>query len=241
MDFTKYTEKFRACEIDADFMRRWMPGSILRCAQQIATDQCAEAGMDADFYQRTSTAFLLARQAMEIYEPLPVGVEYTFVTQASGMNRAVYRRSTQVFDPNGKLMAYVDSDWTLVDTDTRRILRHEPEEFKQHTWMTEIDTPALNMRPEKVDEVERCGEGRADYSLCDQNGHLNNTRYIDLFMNTLSREELKQPLKKLCITYHAEVPMGDPFAIDRGLVEGEKWYFVAQRSGRCHAEANLEF
>ena len=67
----QYSEKFRAYSYDGDAFYNLQPGAILRFAQQVAIDQCTRFGLDTAFYQRTHTAFLMARQTLVFQAPVP--------------------------------------------------------------------------------------------------------------------------------------------------------------------------
>ena len=236
----EYRKTFRACSYDEDAFRRLSPAAALRFAQQIAIDQCAEKGMNAEFYKASHTAFLMARQTIVFDKELPAKTSYTYVTHPCGMKRASYRRYTEIFDEQGERAARLDSIWMLVDTESKKILRREPEEYSIVQWPPEVDFPALELKLQKAEELENCGERRADYSLCDENGHLNNTRYADLFLDVLPLEVLgRGQVRQMTLHYHREVPVGQSFVLHRGRVNDRLWYLYGEMDGHCCVEANI--
>lgn len=231
-----YTKTFRVADCEADFMRRMTPGALLRCAQQIATDHCDSLGLDAAFYRRTHTVFLMARLALEYYRPLCTGDEVTVTTRPSAPVRASYHRTTEFIGPDGALACLVDSRWVLVDTDTRRILRHPPEGIEPFFRLP----PAreLDVSVAKGDAVP-VGQETAVYTRCDSNRHMNNTFYADIVCDHVPLALLeRRRVQRLAIVYHNEVPMGARFALSSAALGDGDWYFLGQGEKK-HFEAQL--
>lgn len=238
MEIDFYEEHFRVTDCEADCMRRMTLGAILRRTQQIATDHCDQLGLDAPLYARTHTAFLMAKLALESYVPLRIGDEVRMVTKPSAPQRAVYHRVTDFFLPDGVLACTVDSRWVLVDTQTKRILRQPPEEL--HMPFGRAPEKELDVSLRKA-PAQAVGQERATYTRCDVNRHLNNTHYADIVCDYLPAEDLvANPIRRMAIVYHNEVPMGAAFTLHRArLTEGD-WYFLGEGEKK-HFEAQVTF
>ena len=228
-ELERYMEQFSVRQTDCDPNGWMLPGALLRLCQQIATDHCDQLGLTSEFYQRTHTAFLLAKQALE-WKRIPTArEELTLCTRPEVAKRAVYKRITEVRDAAGEEIALVDSRWVLVDTQTRHILRHPPQEFFELPFSEEVERE-LSMRMPRTKETEAAGVAMAGYSRCDINGHLNNTRYVDIACDALPFEELMHsPVRSLCINHHNELPLGRECRLERAQLEPGVWY-VSGRS-----------
>lgn len=223
-----------------DFNDNMRPAALLHAVQQVGTDHCNSIGMTPAFYKEHHTAFLLAKQVLEIYRTPTLGETLTYMTRPEMPRRAIYKRLHRIEDEAGLPVAEVDSRWVLVDVDTRRILRHMPEEVNLYAWPEPIDEE-LSLTIAKAAEMEASVEQVARYSLCDQNGHLNNASWLDVLCDALPIEQMQSaPLSRAAINYHWEVPMGHEFTLSRGRVKGG-WYLNGQRDGRCCIEAELDF
>lgn len=234
MDGESYTRVFAVTSADCDIRRRMMPGALLRLCQTIATDHCTALGLTTQYLAENHLAFLLAKLACRWQRPILLDEAITLRTQPETMKRAVFKRITEVTDADGRPLALVDSRWVLVDTETRRILRRPTEAvaalpFAEHV---EAELPFTLPRP---DATEQLYEEHARYSLCDQNGHLNNARYIDLSCDALPLESLAgTPVQYLCVNYHSEIPAGQSFAVERAQLGGRDWYVACTRQQkRC--------
>lgn len=218
---------------------RMLPGALLRLSQQIATDHCDRLGMDAAFYQRTHTAFLLAKTALE-WSRVPAEKEtLTLITRPEMPKRAVFKRIIEVWDEQQQMIGVVDSRWVLVDTDTRRILRHLPPEYEGIPYAEQVEQE-LPIRFPKPETTVPAGTAVASYTYCDINGHMNNTRYADAACDALPLELLQNNLvQAMTINYHRELPMGESCQLERGQVEPGLWYVEGQRDGKSCFEATL--
>lgn len=228
MDLKEYREQYYINRHDADFMGNLKPGSFLRFAQQVATNHCAKLNFTPAFYQQHNCVHLLARQAMEFYRVPRIDETLTLITRPERTKRAVSRRVTYALDEQGQEVAMLDSWWVLVDTNTRRILRRGLEPM-ENFWNEDVDR-SLEIRVPKAEQLRALPSRLADYLLCDLNGHINNCSYADLACANVPLELVRQqPIRKLSIIYHREVPMGDTLHLQTGEAE-QGWYTCGTRA-----------
>ncbi len=235
-----YKRKMQVLDHDCDWNRRMTAGALLRMAQQIATEQCDSIGMDQAFYQRSHAVFLLARAALRFIRVPECGEILTLETMPELAHRATYKRGTRVLDEAGELVALVDSRWILVNTDTKRILRQPPGSFQSLPFAQKVpfELPQEIQTPE---QTESCGTLFAAYSLCDENGHVNNTRYADAAADALPQECLKkQSVLEFAIRYHRELPAGERAELTRGKLSDGRWYVKGERDGKPCFESLLK-
>ena len=236
--FQKYSETFCVAQYECDAASRMTPGAVLRRAQQLATDHCESAGISADVYVRTHTAFLLAKVAAEWAKPIPVGTQILAVTRPGAPVRAVHTRCTEFFDEaTGERLCAMDSRWVLVDTQTRRILRTPPEELNGFAGFAAPYT--LDVAVHKPGQFAPCGVQEATYTRCDLNGHLNNTIYADIACDCADAAALlARGAMRFAAVFHKEVPLGASFEVLRGETESGL-YFCGQSGAGKHFEAEL--
>ena len=236
----EYREDFLIYRHDGDFLGNIHPGTLFRYAQQVANTQCAAYGITDETYAKTNTVFLLARQAFHITHMPHVDETVAVVTAPEQMHHAVNKRLTTIYDADGTELAFVDSRWVLVDLDKRTILRTRPPEL-DGPWASERLPRALPMRLKKPETTRELGRCTAVYSRCDMNGHLNNSRYVDIVMDALPVEVVRQyAVEDLLIYYHIEVPLGESFLLRYALLDEKQWYFAGYRDDdACLFEVNL--
>lgn len=234
-DYPNFSETFPLFRHEGDLKGRMKPGALLRYAQQIATDQGNRIGLTNEFYRENHLAYLLARQSLEFTRIPLVDEVLTYTTVPERSRRACNKRLTLVTDAQGREVACVDSRWILVDIDTRRIVRRPPASLDDF-WNESVER-ALSQRIPKAQALQSAGLRRADYSLCDLNGHLNNTCYVDLACDLLPQQPvLERGVGRVAVVYHREVPFGESLELLYGPAE-EGAYVCGMRGGLPAFEA----
>lgn len=239
----RYDSRHYISECECDFALRLTAGGLLRLVQEVSTRHCTLLGVTSERYADTHTAFLLAKLCAQVYKDIPAGEEVDVSTVPSSPVRAVYHRYTTVTLGDGSLAAAIDARWVLVDTQTRRILRRAPVELGLpfgELPPPERELPVQLTKP--GEEPDFVGEEQALYSRCDQNRHMNNTRYADIICDHLPPERFDRgPVRELRISYHREVPMGGSLGLWSRQVGPEEYYFLGRSGDHDCFEAAVFF
>lgn len=226
----EYQENFKVYRHDGDSRGHLKPGALLRYAQQVAMQNAWNAGLTDEVYAATHTAYVLAKLALHFERVPHVDETLTLLTQPEKAFHAVNKRVTRVFDETGAEAALIDSRWVVIDTEKRIILRRHPPQF-EGPWAEKVDAELpMKMKKPPLESCERVGERCAAWSSCDMNGHLNNTRYVDILFDALPVTVLQNALPRdLLIFYHKEVPLGESFTLLRCQTAENEWYFAGLR------------
>ena len=235
----QFTEQTMVLNADGDFRRMLKPSSLFRYVEQAAADHARAYGMDDAFFKAHHTAFLVGKQAVRITR-MPFRAEkLTLVTACEQCKKGSMKRLTRVLDEAGQECAFIDSRWIVVDTDCERILR-QPGWYTPDYWNEDLEGE-LPQLVHKTKELTRAGSWTASYSLCDLNGHVNNSCYLDIACDALPLEVVKAgSLKFASIKYHREVPLGSQMEVFYAP-SAEGWYVVGRREEHAAFECYLEF
>lgn len=237
-----YTQTYTICRHDGDHHGNAKPGALLRYGQQIATMHAEAAGLNDELYAATHTAHVLAKLALHIDRTPRVDETLTVTTRPERCKRAVNKRITFFYDAAGQQVAVLDSRWVLIDTDKRLILRKHPEAFND-CWAEDVPFE-LPMKMVKAvpEDCAPAGEYTATYSRCDMNGHMNNTRYVDILCDALPWNVWDEgEARDLKVYYHREVPRGASFALLQAQTGEKQYYFCGQREEKAAFEASITF
>ena len=237
-----YTQTYTICRHDGDHHGNAKPGALLRYGQQIATMHAEAAGLNDELYAATHTAYVLAKLALHIDRTPRVDETLTVTTRPERCKRAVNKRITFFNDAAGRQVAVLDSRWVLIDTDKRLILRKHPEAFND-CWAEDVPFE-LPMKMVKAvpEDCAPAGEYTATYSRCDMNGHMNNTRYVDILCDALPWNVWDEgEARDLKVYYHREVPRGASFALLQAQTGEKQYYFCGQREEKAAFEASITF
>lgn len=237
-----YTQTYTICRHDGDHHGNAKPSALLRYGQQIATMHAEAAGLNDELYAATHTAYVLAKLALHIDRTPRVDETLTVTTRPERCKRAVNKRVTFFYDAAGQQVAVLDSRWVLIDTDKRLILRKHPEAFND-CWAEDVpfELPMKMVKAAPEDCVP-AGEYTATYSRCDMNGHMNNTRYVDILCDALPWNVWDEgEVRDLKVYYHREVPRGESFALLQAQTGEKQCYFCGQREEKAAFEASITF
>ena len=238
MERITYTETLRCLDADCDFRAQLKPSALLRYVEQASADHARARGMDRRFFQEHYSAFLVAKQAVQITRMPGQAELLTLTTACETFQKGSMKRITTLTDADGALLALVDSRWMLVDTRTGRI-RRAPD-WNVPGFQNESLPEELPQLVHKSKELTEAGTWTARYSLCDRNGHINNSIYLDIACDALPPEVWQgSVLRGFSIKYHREVPLGERVQVLAAPVE-QGWYVLGRRKEHAAFECYLE-
>lgn len=239
MELNRFTQEAVVMNVDTDFRRMIKPSALFRYVEQIGADHARAFGMDDDFFKERNTAFLVGKQGIRIAR-MPMRAEKLILfTVCEECKRGSMKRLTWICDTEGNELAMADTRWIVVDTVENRILRRPGWEMPGF-WNEDV-LGELPLLVHKTKELCPAGTRKALYSMCDLNGHINNSFYLDIACDALPLEVIEAaPLRFTSIKYHREVPMGSEIELFYApSMVG--WYVMGRREGHTAFECYLEF
>ena len=222
-EYRSYTEQMTVLDGDSDFRRCLKPSALFRYVEQVSADHARAYGMDHAFFWR-----------------MPGRAEKINLTTACEVfKKGTMKRLTTITSETGEKLALVDCRWMIVDTEAGRILRTPGwtmPDFQNDDLPEELPQIVHKSQP-----LTAAGERRASYSMCDLNGHINNSLYLDIACDALPQEVVEAaPLSFASIKYHREVPMGQTVQVFYAP-SGNGWYVLGRREEHAAFECYLEF
>ena len=139
----------------------------------------------------------------------------------------MFPRFYDISDSSGKSIIRGSALWTLIDSETRRLVFPDENGISIRETVTgdEIELP----RPFKQEEIGRTEEFCVPYSLTDINGHLTNTGYFDIAEDRISFSKKGISPKYAAAEYAGEAKCGESFEL--GINETDTSAFVSGTSG----------
>ena len=203
---------------DIDFNGVARTSAIMRYIQTTAQLQLTANGLSYDELKRKNRAFILSKirldipRAVRAYDKL---YAETFPCDSRGYSfLRCYRLTDGV-----NTVAVAASVWALIDTESRSLVKVNDFELGLPTL------PPLDLTIGRISlpsELMRVGAYHVGYELTDQNGHMNNTRYPDMYSNYLPLSGKR--ISSITINYMKEAPMGEKLSVMRGeLVSSTGW------------------
>lgn len=205
-----YKTTLDMCSVD--FTGRWQPGAAFRAMQEAANGHCRLLNLSFEELRELGLAWVLTRARLQMDEYPVLGSEVTVRTWP-GATRHMFFPRNFVFEANGKALGRASMLFVLLDLETRRIA--PPSRLGRDMPAFDIPAPLPfpgNLRAVDAPAVER---GYTPvYMDLDMNGHVNNTRYVDWFMNQFAPERhAKQMVSDLLVHYNFEVLPGETLTL----------------------------
>lgn len=234
----KYTEQWKTRWHDTDADRRVTPSHLLVYMQETSNGHTASVGMPLDDLRDTKKlAFILSRLRLRIYAPLhafeDINVK-TWTTPARGFSSC---RSFQILRGE-ELIAEADSVWALVGTEDHAL--HKPDEAGyafEHEEPSVIDLPPRIRFPSES-PLEEIGQRRIVYSDLDYNGHMNNTRYPNMLLDFLPKEETRR-VCGFVLSFLHEAAEGDTLRVLLAKDGKNRYFRTVNEAGTVCLEAQV--
>lgn len=187
-----------------DFTGHWQPGAVFRAMQLASNAHCIELHLTYEELLAQGLVWVLTRAAMEMdeYPMLDDEVEiHTWPTQ----NRHAFFPRHYTYHCHGREIGRSTALYVLMDVETRKIV--PPTRLQAPVPSFDIKPPLPMPGNISMPDVEAALEAYVPvYTDFDMNSHVNNTRYVDLFMNRFPYERHQQEeIKALLIHYLAEI------------------------------------
>ncbi|WP_232381009.1 acyl-[acyl-carrier-protein] thioesterase [Paenibacillus tianjinensis] len=238
-----WTEDFTVHASDTDFQSKGKLSFLLDIMQRAADSAVGSLGLSIDKMLEARMGWMVITLIVDIHR-LPLPNEMLKVhTWSKGNKGALWQRDYRIFDENSVEIASARSIWALVDIDKRKILRPSALPIAVEPYLED----SVGSLPDKVVipadvPLQEAYRYQVRYSGLDNNGHLNNARYVDLCCDALTLEEWEESkLTGLQITYAQEAKYGEEISIVRSSRTEEGIYVRGQDEGRVFFEACLRF
>lgn len=219
---------------EVDFNGAARTSSLMRYMQSAAQMQLNEHGLSYnELYDNRHRAFLLSRITMEFNCAPREGEELvaeTFPVPSRGFS---FLRCYQLWRAD-EVIGRAVSAWALIDTESRHLVKTGDFDLPLP------HLPALSMELSHVrvpSDVIAIGEYNVTYAEVDQNRHMNNTRYPDMYAHFLPMEGRR--IRRITIHYRKEAPIGVTLKVLH-KAEGDVHYFrTLLPSGEVNSEAEI--
>jgi len=232
----KYKNELKVDIHDVDYNGVARLSSLMRYIQTAAQDQLTENGMSYDeLRDKYRKAFMLSRIKIEFSESVRAYDRITAITYPCESRAYSFLRCYSV-ERNGITIGRAVSIWALVDVETHSLVKVNNFELGLETEEPHSLSLTRFMLPSGIKEV---GSYRVNYSDVDQNRHMNNTRYPDLYSNFLPLD--KKRIKSISINYLKEAPAGATLRVFLAKGDNETYYFrTVLENGDVNSEAEIE-
>ena len=227
------TRTFKIATYDIGFNNQMKISSIMKYQQDIGDEYLASSGFTHDYlYNEVGVFFAVSHMRIHIFR-LPKLDETVQLTTwcTGGGDESKFRRCFRFSSENGETLIESIALLPVIDVNTRRAIR--PSRVEAFQVFAYNDLPLSIVNPKKVAKKEEYTHSLSRtirYSDLDYNGHVNNTVYADIILDSLPKGTETNEIEQLDIYFRAEMKMGQNITVS-SVVEGETAYFCGENDG----------
>ena len=233
-----HSKKYYLGTSDVDAFLELKISSMFVMLQDAATEHAELLGVGKSETIDKELFWVISRYSVSIIK-MPKYLDTVVVKTYPGDDlKFIFPRYFQIEDEQGHVLIKASSTWCILDKATHSVQMNPFEGRKLPVEHHEGEEPL----PRKVmkDEVRVVDRRIVRYSDIDLNSHLNNTKYIDYFMDTKSLDFYKSHrIKHITINYEKEMLYGDEVVLMSNEKENE--YMVGLVNDNRIFEINIDY
>lgn len=237
-----FSERIEINNYDVDMHGIVRPTSLLAKLEEVGSHQMMKHRPSNDDLRKEGKGFILSRVVMCIHKDIREGDEAIGETWATDSRGLSFNRCYSL-SVGGEVAASVYTVWALLDINEKKLLRYEDVKDRmiggELSPCFEMELP-VRVRMPKADEFCEVARRKVYYSDTDLNGHMNNTKYLNMFCDFVPDIQNK-PLRGINISYVSEAPLGDELAVFAKEIDGVYYFKTVRSDGKTNCEAVLYF
>ncbi len=214
-----YKQEFTVEHIHVDRFGRAKPSVLLYFVQETAGKHCSLLAVDRENLSHKHLFWAVTRNRVQITRLPRLHETVRVETWPMPTTRVAYPRSVVAYDADGCELFRSISLWVLMDERTRAMVLPGKSGVVVDGTLTgtELTVPhAIASRP-MGNTVSRT----VGYTLLDQNGHMNNTYYLDWIDDLLpSAFHEAHPVQEFTVCYLNEAREGEEISVRYELSDG---------------------
>ncbi len=234
----KWTENYNVKFHDTNSNEIVDPSHILKFMQETSMRHMKARKPSYEDLFAENKAFILSNIRIEIYNPIYAYQDIVAKTWACPSRGFSFMRSYSI-EANGEIMAEAHSTWALVDTADKKLYKVSDVDLGNY----DIDDPVTLEHPLRIRipselPLALTGEFTVKYTDTDLNGHMNNTNYPNMLINSMPSPE-KIMVKSLAISFLSDIKTGESVKIYMARTDGKHYFRSVKDDGTINIEAEM--
>lgn len=219
---------------DVDYNGVAKTSSLLRYIQGAAESQLTSGGLSYEKLRQNNRVFLMSRMKLEVVRPISAFTPLTAITYPCESRGYSFLRC-YALESDGEIIARAISVWALLNTETHALVR--VSDFDHNMPILPQNGVVLGAMKMPSSLVDIGGYG-VHYGDVDQNRHMNNTKYPDMYSNFLPLSG--RMIRSISINYINEAQIGDKLRVQRAEENGIFYFRTMRSDGKVNSEAKIE-
>jgi acyl-ACP thioesterase len=207
-----------------DCFRRLRLSVLMRLFQECCIAHTEELGMGREKTLDRGFLWVINSETIEITRLPEYDEEITLLCRPGRTLHFFFPRQMAVLDHEGNVIIRIGAIWSLIGMKTRELI--DPGEegitISGEDRADDVKAP-VSLRDPALPRTT--GKRTAAYSQIDINGHMNNTNYVDMALDLIGYEELKDlRFTAIRCLFRKEILPGTEFDLRWGK-DGNTWLF----------------
>lgn len=198
----KHRVDFKTTEKDFNEKGSIKLSSLLYFCQEAATQHAELIGVGMDELLKDNIIWVVVKMKVRILENMIPGEDYYVETYPRQQKSRYYPRDYYIFDEDGKQVAVGASIWSLVNWETRKMVRRD---LPFGDDLREDESIPEGFEKIRMKEAADAGTYTVQETDIDTNGHCNNCSYGDMVELAADTDGTKEFL----IQFSKETKLGD--------------------------------
>ena len=189
--------------------------------QQASGEHCDQLGFGMEIMGPKGLIWVIVRHRLNIIRYPRCGEEIIIETWPGLTRHGLFPRHYEIKDCSGEIIAESAALWTLVDVNSRKMIKPETYGVDFPGTVNGREKPSPKA-PEKLPQ-DKCFEFIVPEEYLDGNGHMNNTRYYRMAESCIKEEIAGKELVMASTEFASEALLGDKLKISVGQ-DGNRFY-----------------
>ena len=225
-----------------DFNNELRASGIVDILQDAARLHIQKLGYDDSEMAKLGYCWVLTYETYEVVSRMPKLGEILHVnTWPHEKRKLEYDREIEIRDKNDNLLVKSYTNWVIIDREKRTLTRANEVvidgEFKGNINYEGPCKRKINLGTGDIIDTHY---HKVELTDLDANIHVNNAKYLDFIMNSMTLDDYKQ-FKSLELSFVHEARLGDEIKIDHFINENNKNCYKGYVNDNVCFEAIIEF
>lgn len=217
-----YSREYELNYYDVDSNLRATMSTIINILSDIGTKQSEELGWNIDTFTKNNMGWVFYNYDIKIYRSPVYGEKLKVKTQAVGLKKFYALRSYEIRDKDDEIIVEGNAIFLLINIEKRKTMRVPEILYKAYGIEGDMDGEFKLPRLTKINEFEIEKDIEIRYTDIDSNKHVNNTKYIDWAVESLSEEIVNNYiLSNIQVIFEKECKYGDKIKVFTNIIKEE--------------------
>ena len=233
-----WSRKLKLRTKDVNLHRRLRTSRLLEMLQEASIAHTEEMGWTRETTLDRGFLWVVAMQQLQILRMPGYDETVTLRSWPGPMMHVLYPRQYLLEDGQGNVLVRGSAIWTLVDMETRAMADPAEHGVVIDGVRTEEEYPLPGLV--HGEDCDRTSSITVPFSYCDLNGHMNNTRYLDVAEDVLAGPAEGRELACIAMQFMSEVRMGDQVDL-LWREDADSAFLCGMKAGECCFRVRLEY